>query len=225
MKHEPSRLVESDRIVRDVFSIDANTVCVAGRIADYSRELAEADRLRISNSVNERRQEFSTGRYFAKHALSLLGFSSSDPLGLDGRRPVWPKGVTGSISHSDTLAFVIVSNHPWLKGLGVDIEPATAPPPAINRLVFTRTELDRISDENRLFATRLFSAKEAVFKAVNPIAKKMIEFQDVELEFDGAAYRFSARYTGATSANHIMQRGLGLSTVYRAHIISSFLIF
>jgi 4'-phosphopantetheinyl transferase EntD len=224
VKHDPSLPIESDRIVREVFSIDANTVCVAGRIADYTGDLAEADRLRISNSVNERRQEFSTGRYFAKHALSFLGFRSSDPLGLDGRRPVWPKGVTGSISHSDTLAFVIVSNHPWLKGLGVDIEPATAPPPATDRLVFTRTELDRISDENRLFATRLFSAKEAVFKAVNPIAKKMIGFQDVELEFGDAASCFSARYTGANRSNRIMQRGLGVSTVYRAHIISSFFI-
>ena len=224
MNHEHRSPLESDQIVREVFSIDTNTVCVAGSIADYTGELEETDLLRISNSVKERRLEFSTGRYFAKQALSFLGFSSNEPLGLDGRRPVWPKGVIGSISHSDSLAFVIVSNQPWLKGLGVDVEPAAALPSSIHRMVCTPTERGRMGYENSLFATRLFSAKEAVFKAVNPITKKMIEFQDVELEFDGAAACFSARYTGGASCNHIMQRGVGVSTVYRAHIISSFFI-
>lgn len=220
-----SRQLESNQIVREVFWFDAHTVCVAGRISDYTDELAEVDRLRISNCVMKRRREFSTGRSFAKCALALLGFSSDEPLGLDGRRPVWPEGFVGSISHSDTLAVVIVSNHPRLKGLGVDAEPATAPPHSIDRMVLTPTELGHMGDKDRLFATRVFSAKEAVFKAVNPIAKDMLEFQDVEVEFDGAVSCFSARYTGATRSNRILERGVGSSTVYRGHIISSFLIF
>jgi 4'-phosphopantetheinyl transferase EntD len=209
----------------EFLSIDPRTVCVAGHIGDYTKDLASADRTRVANSVKQRQHEFSTGRYFARRALAELGVRSGRPLDLDGRRPVWPRGVVGSISHSDAYAIVVISSHPDLKCLGVDIEPIAAAPFAIAGMVVTRSERAGAIDRDfELDPMRVFSAKEAVFKAVNPITGKMFGFQDVEVEFEPNAAGFSAKYTGADSANGIINTGHGLTATYRDQILSWFVL-
>jgi 4'-phosphopantetheinyl transferase EntD len=224
MKLDSPISLRLERSAAEAFAIDANTVCVAGPISDYTEHLTDLDRTRSASWVEQRRWEFSTGRRFARAGLSLLGTGDEPELGLIGRRPLWPSGYVGSISHSGLLAIVIVSNNPQLEGLGIDIEPASPTPEATDRMVLTPAERGRLAATGRLFATQVFSAKEAVYKAVNPISGSMIGFQDVELKFDAAATRFSAHYTGSSEANRIMQRGNGFSSIYRDHIISSFFI-
>lgn len=222
---EISAVSADDGGALEFLSIDPRTVCVAGRVGDYTTDLATADRTRVANSVKQRQHEFSTGRYFARRALAELGLHSERPLDLDGRRPVWPRGVVGSISHSGTYAIVAVSSHPDLKCLGVDIEPIAAAPIAIARMVVTGSErAGAIDREFELDPMRVFSAKEAVFKAVNPITGKMIGFQDVEVEFETNAAGFLARYVGADSANGIINTGHGLTATYRDQIFSWFVL-
>ncbi|MEL7447020.1 MAG: 4'-phosphopantetheinyl transferase superfamily protein [Pseudomonadota bacterium] len=118
-----------------------------------------------------------------------------------------------------------VSRHDWLGGLGVDIELANAATPGVERLTLTSRELACLQKSGtRLSATKMFSAKEAVFKAVNTMTDHMIGFQDVELDFDQEAKCFSAAYSGERQANAIMACGAGLSSAYRNHVISWFLV-
>lgn len=63
----------------------------------------------LNKAVIKQKSEFLAGRYVAIKALSILGFNISDvPIG-KYREPIWPHGVIGSISHTDTSAFCTVA--------------------------------------------------------------------------------------------------------------------
>jgi 4'-phosphopantetheinyl transferase EntD len=58
--------------------------------------------------------------------------------------------------------------------------------------VLTPAERDRLSaaaeDARRDLATLMFSAKESLYKALNPLLKRYIGFQEVEVTLDDAAF-------------------------------------
>ena len=61
----------------------------------------------LSSSVTKRVAEFTAGQICASRALARQGYSAKVP-GRSRRIPVWPAGICGSISHTDTLACAIV---------------------------------------------------------------------------------------------------------------------
>lgn len=73
-----------------------------------------------------RRQQFLAGRACAALALEQTGHPGPFglPIGLD-RRPVWPAGFTGSITHSQGLALAVTARSSEVLSLGLDLE-ATA---------------------------------------------------------------------------------------------------
>ena len=74
-------------------------------------------------------------------------------------------------------------------------------------------------------AAVIFSGKEAVFKAVNPLAGLMIGFEEVELDFDaGRPGRFTAHYIGENQVNRLMDIGDGWFEYYEDHVVTTFVI-
>jgi len=139
---------------------------------------------RYSYWAVKRKAEFLAGRIAADKALKLLGYSDFIvQIGLH-RSPVWPAGVSGSISHSDDCAIAIVSAENCL--LGVDIEETLLSKESISVFLsekeqaLIRNQGVRNTNKNWLF-TAVFSAKESLFKALYPLVKRYIDFDYAEL--------------------------------------------
>jgi 4'-phosphopantetheinyl transferase EntD len=144
-------------------------------------------------AVEGRRATFALGRAAAREALHEL--DGTDPVAIprgEGGEPIWPEGIVGSISHSHEVAMAIVARSSDYVGLGVDIEGlARGPSPRAARLICRPSEIEWVEPESgtqRL--ALLFSAKEAVFKALYPIERVWLGFADAELTWllDGGGF-------------------------------------
>ena len=67
---------------------------------DNAPALKQAEEKSAVGMSGARKLEFNMGRAYARSALSKLGVHDADlPMGGD-RAPVWPEGLTGSITHA-----------------------------------------------------------------------------------------------------------------------------
>ncbi|KES06223.1 hypothetical protein BU52_15940 [Streptomyces toyocaensis] len=129
-----------------------------------------------------RRPDFVAGRAAAALALRALGVGG--PVLRNGRRPVFPAGVRGSISHCvGHVGVSFVSVHPRVIATGTDLERTDRLGRDAARLVCTPHEHEWVRQarrpESRLSV--VFSAKEAVYKALSALDAPAPVFHDVEL--------------------------------------------
>lgn len=135
----------------------------------------------LNAAVPKRRSEFLAGRLVAALALRQAGLPEA--VGRQGRAPVWPESAVGSITHSRDRAIAAVSTS--YQGLGLDCE-ALVPADRATQLaasIFTEAEA-RFRPEALPFATfftLVFSAKEALYKALSPRLSRVPGFLDVSL--------------------------------------------
>ncbi len=195
----------------------------AGPVASYPLSPVEAPQ--IGQAHPKRQRQFTSGRHFARLAMQrLVGFAAPVHRDANGR-PIWPEGLIGSISHSEKLAAAAVSNGPW-RGLGIDVEDADrfnqAGPRLCHKLF---TERERAGDwlpPRR--AALLFSAKEAAYKAINPLVGQYIGHREVEAEIDWQRYRFAVRYVGDRAPNRLLDSGCGRFSFVEDQVVTLFLI-
>jgi 4'-phosphopantetheinyl transferase EntD len=155
-------------------------------------------------AVERRRVYFSMGRAAARDALAELGiYGVAIGRGASGE-PLWPDGIVGAISHAGDLAIAVVGQQSDYAGLGIDIEQLSRGLTArAARLVCTPAEMEWVNpeaDSTRL--TMLFSAKEAVFKALFPIEGVWLGFGDAELTWHPERRAFEARLLKTAGAAH-----------------------
>jgi 4'-phosphopantetheinyl transferase EntD len=123
----------------------------------------------VHGAMPHRIIEFSAGRSAARRAIQALGVHPSEVLQGEGGEPIWPAGLSGSISHSDSLAVSLVAPSAAFESVGVDVDDGRPLGDAAAQTVASRRELRlllsaglaRSEEEARNFA---FSVKEAVFK-------------------------------------------------------------
>ncbi len=138
----------------------------------------------LRQAVPKRQAEFVAGRKAAAAACRLLGIEASNlPIGLD-RRPVWPPDTVGSISHSDSLAVAVIARRAACAGVGIDVERLREEP-VTDYLVpgtVSEAEITLLRDHfgREQAALLLFSAREAVFKAISPMLKERPDFHDFQ---------------------------------------------
>ena len=143
------------------------------------------------NAVPKRRMEFAAGRHAARVALKTLGHSSISVGKGENGQPIWPNNTIGSITHTEDLAIAVAATNEDFTGIGIDLELVQRFRPDIADAVLTAGELSRVEEQNELAAH--FSAKEATYKAIFGSLRKVIGFQDVELEFDSNLTSFTAK--------------------------------
>lgn len=135
----------------------------------------------LMTAVPKRRSEYLAGRLCA--ALALRAAGQAVHVGRNGRAPVWPAGVAGSISHSDSRAIAVVSLvH---RAVGVDCETVMADDLAqkLRGEIIGNAEA-QLCPPNLPFAsflTLVFSAKEALFKALYAHSDTIPAFLDIVL--------------------------------------------
>ena len=148
----------------------------------------------LYRAARKRQAEFLAGRLCAGEALRKHHGVTRFPPRDDDGAPVWPQRTSGSITHSAGLAMAVVGDSTRFQGMGLDIEVVQNQTEArsLTSLVLTPDEQDRyreaLTHEPGLCLTRIFSLKEALFKALYPLTRQRFYFQDAEvtaLESDG----------------------------------------
>lgn len=147
-----------------------------------------------------RRREFLAGRALARRAMRGLGLPASPIPVASDRSPVWPQGVTGSISHcADLCGAAMALTADGFLALGLDIEAAEPLERSLWAEICTpgeRERLARLSEtEAGSLAKLVFSAKEAAYKCQYPLSRRLFDFQVFEIELDLPAGGFGARFT------------------------------
>ncbi len=199
-------------------------VGMIGAVGDIQRglQLDESEADLVTGVSARRRAQFTTGRHLAHQALDALGLRHEPLLSTESGAPRWPAGVTGSISHARSLAATVVSNTSRYAGVGIDLEQSTRVSERVARRVLTQNELDLLHNPSQ--AAVLFSAKEAGYKAVNPLKGRYITFQEAEIDVDWELGQFTIRYLGSQPDNAVLEYGVGVFGFVGEHVITVFWI-
>ena len=116
--------------------------------------------------------------------------------------PQWPDGVTGSITHSASVAMAVVARRDVVQGIGIDCERIMSAEVAeeVASRVIPEADGSVQFDEviahfaRPVFVSTVFSAKESIYKCLNPLIGSFFGFEAVELEeFDASAGRLEFR--------------------------------
>lgn len=180
-------------------------VVLAVPVDDYPLPPEEARCVR--GASERRRRQFASGRHAARAALRRL-CGAAPPILRAGRRPCWPAGCVGAISHSDSLAVAAVAPKTAVRGIGIDLERVGRLKPALHRKVLTESERQRPWPDPRE-GVLAFSAKEAGYKAVNPLTDAFIAFQEAEAVLDWERSAFRLAYLGSHAPNRLLDDGVG----------------
>ena len=161
-----------------------------------------------------RNQEYLLGRLAIKDALGSLGYPpiwiERDPI---TKTPVWPEGITGSLSHSSGLALAVVGDSPPILGLGVDLERANRTIDlGIERHICTQNESDDLRSlhlENHAIRLLLtFSAKESLYKCFfGKIPRDLLRFKNVSLKWESS--KWTAHWKFPSEKKYSMETTIG----------------
>ena len=188
--------------LREMFEPDVAVAVWGADVTSLDVRPEEAELVR--RAVASRRVEFARGRSCARAALVAAG---GDPVTIPvgpRREPVFPDGFTGTITHCDGLVAAVVAPERTAAGIGVDAERVQPLGDDVLGAVLTereRTGLEAFgaegseqgdaaerADSAEERSTAIFSAKEAVFKAVFPRTGVWLDFQDVALEVSDSTF-------------------------------------
>ena len=190
-----------------------------GRIGDHCAALSATEQEALAGMSAARAAQYSSGRRVAHAALRDLGLADA-VVAKRGRVPVWPADTVGSIAHSHSLALALVGRRAHFAGVGIDAELHGRVRERLARRVLTGAEYQRLTQGDT--ATLLFSAKESVYKAVNPLVGEYLGFQDVEITLGDGCY--AARTTRARASTSAVCAGEGSFVDAYGHWLTMFLL-
>ena len=144
--------------------------------------LLPEERVAASALSPARRRGWVGGRVAMRRALAQLGKTAPPILADDRGAPVLPPGIAGSISHKDAVAVALVATEDAAR-VGIDVEldqPRVRDIAAKVLRPEELAELDWLPAPARATAVLLrFSAKEAVYKALDPYVRRYVGFLEI----------------------------------------------
>lgn len=158
-------------------------------------ELFPEEERSVGRAVEKRRREFTTARACARQALDRLGIAAvAIPNGERGE-PLWPGGVVGSITHCSGYRACAVARAGDVASVGIDAEVDEPLPEGVLEQVAFGRERAMVAGRGAgvCLDRLLFSAKESIYKAWFPLARRWLGFEDVELTIDVGGGTFRAR--------------------------------
>jgi 4'-phosphopantetheinyl transferase EntD len=154
--------------------------------------LLKAEQEAVVGAAKTRVEQYTAGRVCSRIALGRFGVAATTPiLRGEDRAPIWPQGMVGSISHTDSWCAAAVARAAEVRSIGIDLELATPLKESLWRRVCTPKERDWLHElpAAGLTGKILFSAKEAVYKCQYPITNKFLGFHAVEIELGDGSFR------------------------------------
>ena len=147
---------------------------------------------------DKRLAEFAAGRRAAHQAMERLGVPVQAVAHGPDRAPVWPRGLVGSISHSDTHCLAVVARAGTYAALGLDLEEDRDLPRDLIEVVCNPAERGWLSVQPEALRGRLarliFSAKECAYKAQYGLTRQLIGFEAFEITPDLETGQFEATF-------------------------------
>jgi 4'-phosphopantetheinyl transferase EntD len=136
----------------------------------------------IRHAVPKRQREFTAGRNCARLALQRLGLSPATAVRVGAQRePLFPAGVSGTLSHTHDYCAAAVIRQGAVRSIGIDAEVNEPLGDDIARLVLLPAEQAMVHAlaVPGLCADKLvFSIKEAFYKAYFQVAGRYLDFLD-----------------------------------------------
>lgn len=144
--------------------------------------------IQLQGSVVSRLSSYLSGRIAVRYALENLGEPTTHiSIGRNGE-PAWPADITGSITHSESLAIAICTNKSKGILVGIDTEQLTTS----NKLENLKNIISNPSEVNKIIEVLgwpsvgeakllIFSAKESLFKALHKYIQKYLDFDSLKL--------------------------------------------
>jgi 4'-phosphopantetheinyl transferase EntD len=141
----------------------------------------------VADRRGVRRRTWLGGRFALREALRQMGGPTDQPLGSSPRgAPLLPSGYVGSVSHKSTLAVALVVPAQGDERVGVDVEELERPRLHLAPRILTPNELralQQLPEPERWPELLLrFSAKEALYKAIDPFVQRYVGFLEVAIE-------------------------------------------
>jgi 4'-phosphopantetheinyl transferase EntD len=159
----------------------------------------------LPGAIPSRGREFSAGRHAARTALALLGLPSCPIPQGDDRAPVWPSGISGSITHTHLACLAAVIRGPVL---GLDLEEDLPLDTFLWDSILGPEEQAWASGapDPGLAAKLIFSAKEAAYKAQYPIGRQLFGFDTLAIAVTDDRFTATFRHSVLPFAGgHVLQ--------------------
>lgn len=182
------------------------------------RFLYPVEKRYIKKAVAKRQADFSSGRWCARSSMASLGIQQGPILQDRAGQPVWPKGICGSITHTDRACCSVLAFKKDYISLGLDLERRKRLiSPGAGRIILNDDETAWInrSGRNKDFLIKfVFCAKESVFKLLYPLTGKRFYFSDVSILPPDKKNRFEFRLKRTLHAD--LKKGRLMHGVYFA---------
>lgn len=164
---------------------------------DPTAALLPEEQEMVARAVEKRRREVTNARTCARRALRQLGLPEvAIPRGAKGE-PVWPDGVVGSITHTAGYYAAAVADARQVRSIGIDAEVHDRLPEGVLNHIALAEERAWLKEMGRhggvWWERMLFSAKESVYKAWFPLARRWLGFEDALITFNPDAGTFDVR--------------------------------
>jgi enterobactin synthetase component D len=186
----------------------------------------------LSSAGSKRKSEFLAGRIAAKKALLLAGADPGQVLIGKHRNPIWPSGLTGSISHTHSQAICCVTKSNLKKIIGIDLEQVMTDDirESTRQLIYRDNELRLVNQElknKNNSGTLIFSAKESLFKALFPFINIYFEFLDASIiELNESHFKIQLnrtlskefRYGGIFNGTYCLLNGRIFTIIHDEHL-------
>lgn len=152
----------------------------------------------LGQAVQKRRNEYTTARACAREALARLGLPPTPIANGERGEPLWPAGIVGSITHCEGYRACALARSREIATVGIDAEPNAPLPDGVLGDIARAEELPWLRrlrrEEPAVHWDRLlFSAKESVYKAWFPLARRWLGFEDAIVTVEPTLRTFSAR--------------------------------
>ena len=181
-------------LARSLFGADIAVAATDPRAA-FHRPLPQETGA-MSRMVPVRQKSFAAGRVAAHLAMTRLGQPVAPVLMTPDRAPLWPAGLTGSISHSHTCCIAALGRTDQVRALGVDVEEDSDLECDLVPTVCSGQERAWLSvqppERQGLLAKLIFSAKECAYKCQYPLSNTLFGFETFNVTPDLETGRFTA---------------------------------
>ena len=144
-----------------------------------------------------RKEHYRSGRICAGEVLSKLG-TLGQPVLRDPqtREPLWPEGISGSITHIGKWAAAAAGKTSDILGIGIDLEDLERQVDSrISRHVCIPEEQKWLQECGEDFLEQnlkiIFSAKESIFKAFFPYTRTYLHFHDARILMEQTLFQKS----------------------------------
>lgn len=215
------------KLIESCFS-GTEVVVEVSPVIDAMDNLYAAESSIVRKAVLSRKQEFSTGRFLARKATREFGVPDQALLRGERGEVLWPDSLVGSISHTKEWCAVVVAGAGDVKGIGIDIEADRFRSVDAMSLILHDSELpafNRIDGSQRIRELlRIFSAKEAIYKAVSGRIGRYVDFKEVCIHSIDKAGDFVGSAPEDCELDELLSQGKGRGGSIDGLVVSSYIV-